>query len=602
MSLNHFVDVDAKNKFGDLKNLRNESDVEQFFVIALLKELGFTPDYIETKKTILEEPIGKGSKRKNYRPDYIAFLDLEHNKPVLLIDAKSPNELAEEGLSDSQLYVSILRRKMDKPKPEQYCIGTNGVKLVAKHYDSNKTEHDLSFNDFVDGNAKYESLKTKLSRHLLRANSKGHIELFEFRKPEKQDVISLFKACHKLIWKAEKRNPSSAFYEFTKLMFIKLNEDKKLRKNAELKKKIEAKEQLPKDDIIFCCHWIEREEKTDPNPMDSILFKNLREQLESEIVEKKKKRIFDKNEKLDLDPTTTKEVVKLLEHFDLYGIDDDLNGRLFETFLTATMRGRELGQFFTPRSVVEFMSHMADLQANRNCIERVLDACCGTAGFLIEAMAIMRDKIKTDPSLNGSERELFIKELTNECLYGIDAGKSPPIARIARINMYLHGDGGSRIYFADSLDKDLKIEEGIDEELKRDRTELNKILLESKLKFNTVLTNPPFAMTYERKKPNDRRILEKYVLAYDKKEETKVLRASLRSNVMFLERYWELMKPHGKLITIVDESLLNTSANKPFRDFIKEKFVVRAIISLPKNTFVNTGSSAKSSILYLGGF
>jgi len=599
MGLNSYIAPDAKNKFCSLKNLGNESDVEQFFIIELLKDLGFTQDYISTKQAIPEEPIGKGRKRKNYRPDYIVYLDKAHMKPVLLIDAKSPSELAEEGLSDSQLYVSVLRRKMDAPKPDQYCIGTNGIKLITKHYDSDKIEHELMFSDFVDGNIKYESFKTNLSRQSLIAYSKKQIELFEFKKPEKQDVISLFKACHKLIWKTEKRSPSSAFYEFTKLMFIKLNEDKKLRKNEELKKKIEAGEPLPKDEIVFSVHWVEREQRTDPNPMDSILFKNLRDQLESEIAERKKKRIFDSNEKLDLEPTTIKEVVKLLEHYDMYGIDEDLNGRLFETFLTATMRGRELGQFFTPRSVVEFMTKIADLQANRNYIDRVMDACCGTAGFLIEAMTIMRDKIKTDISLDGSEKNRLIKELTNECLYGIDAGKSPPVARIARINMFLHGDGGSRIYFADSLDKDLVIEEGIDEELRRDRLELRRNLLDDNLKFDVVLTNPPFAMTYEKKKPNERRIFEKYVLAHKESKGARILRASLRSNVMFLERYWELLKPHGKFLTIVDESLLNTSASRPFRDFIKEKFIIRAVISLPKNTFVNAGSSAKSSVLYL---
>lgn len=41
--------------------------------------------------------------------------------------------------------------------------------------------------------------------------------------------------------------------------------------------------------------------------------------------------------------------------------------------------------------------------------------------------------------------------MANHCIYGIDAGRDPAIARIARINMYLHGDGGSRVYMADSL-------------------------------------------------------------------------------------------------------------------------------------------------------
>jgi len=38
--------------------------------------------------------------------------------------------------------------------------------------------------------------------------------------------------------------------------------------------------------------------------------------------------------------------------------------------------------------------------------------------------------------------------------------------------MYLHGDGGSRIYSADALDKDLLSPEGQDGELTDDQTEL----------------------------------------------------------------------------------------------------------------------------------
>lgn len=209
--------------------------------------------------------------------------------------------------------------------------------------------------------------------------------LFEFKKPGRGALQSIFETCHKLIWKTEKRSPSSAFYEFTKLMFIKLNEDRKLKQNPDFKKAIETSGKISRDSVVFGLHWIKREEKTDANPVNTILFKNLRKDLESEITEKKKKRIFETDEQIDLEPSTIKEVVKLLEHYDLISIDEDLNGRLFETFLNATMRGRELGQYFTPRTVVKFMTNMADLQANEQHTDKVLDGCCGTGGLRARA-------------------------------------------------------------------------------------------------------------------------------------------------------------------------------------------------------------------------
>ena len=38
----------------------------------------------------------------------------------------------------------------------------------------------------------------------------------------------------------------------------------------------------------------------------------------------------------------------------------------------------------------------------------------------------------------------------------------PALARIARMNMFLHGDGGSKIFQLDSLDKNITVEEDAD--------------------------------------------------------------------------------------------------------------------------------------------
>jgi type I restriction enzyme M protein len=602
MTLNHYATPDKTNMFCKLKNLRNEADVEQFFIIKLLKALGFDDDFIETKKTIPEESLGKGKKKHRYHPDYLVYLDRRHEKPVLVIDAKNPHQNAEEGLSDAQLYVSIIRRRLKAPKPEQYCVGTNGLRLVVKHYDSDDTLHDLTFDDFQVDHPKYIALEDSISlEKLKRPQAMTQQELFEFKKPPKDEIIGIFRACHNLIWKAEKSGPAAAFYEFAKLMFIKLSLDKKLRSDDASRKRIENGEPLLGDDIVFSSHWVKHEERTDSNPVNTTLFKNLRDELDTKIRAGEKKRIFAPNEQIDLKPSTIKRVVELLEHYDLYGVDEDLNGRLFETFLNATMRGKALGQFFTPRPVVEFMTSLAGLRVAKDQIDRVLDACCGTGGFLIAAMAEMSDRVNKNESLTSEEKKAMLKELRDNCLFGIDVGKDPPIARIARINMYLHGDGGSRIYVLDSLDKYMTIEKGLDKELERDISELKTELIKRQLKFHVVLTNPPFAMRYSVKDRDQKSILKQYDLAYDPigKDKTKKLRTSLRSSVMFIERYWELLQPHGKLLTIMDESVLNTKSNEVFRDYIKEKFIIRAVVSLPQNTFVNAESGVKTSVLYL---
>ena len=124
--------------------------------------------------------------------------------------------------------------------------------------------------------------------------------------------------------------------EFVKLMFVKMWADRELREDDKTKIILEQADvvKLPKASVSFSTHWIESSKSK--NPVNDILFKQLRDKIERDIAFRKKKRIFEKNEEIDMRPDTIKSVVRRLEHYDLFGIDEDLNGRLFETFLSAT--------------------------------------------------------------------------------------------------------------------------------------------------------------------------------------------------------------------------------------------------------------------------
>jgi type I restriction enzyme M protein len=162
--------------------------------------------------------------------------------------------------------------------------------------------------------------------------------------------------------------------------------------------------------------------------------------------------------------------------------------------------------------------------------------------------------------------------------------------------MYLHGDGGSKIFFTDALDRHILIEETLPPELKTEREELSTLLINNKMKFDVAITNPPFSMPYKKNEDDQRKILEQYGLAFKKdKKGTRKLKSSLKSNVMFIQRYHDLLNPGGKLITVIDESVLNTDTDKDCRDFIYENFLVRAIISLPRMTFFRAGANVKTS-------
>lgn len=580
--------VNGKNKFCKLSVLRNESDVEQFFLIKLLEDLGYKDTNILTKHSIPSYTTGKGKKRKSHIPDYLIQIG---KIPALIVEAKHPEKKISELRHEAQDYATIINRGFIGKNPLKYCLISNGIKTELLNHDEQKPIASLDFNDFNDSNKKYLELKKVISIKSIRDMEISKEDYFEFRTPEISELKGIFKICHDLIRRKQKIGPKKAFYEFTKLLFIKMYEDKRIQDL------IDSGKEVSKDDFIFSIHYIKKMERTNRNPINSV-FKDYRDDFEKKVISGEKKRIFQKEEELSLNSSTISSVVEMIENYNLRSVEDDINGKVFETFLESSVRGKELGQFFTPRGVVKFIVKLADLKIKKDKEtgeyepESILDGSCGTGGFLIFALSDLFNKIPK----NDSMPEKTKKKIKEESLYGIDASEDD-IVPITRMNMYLHGDGGSHIFMADTLDKEGLIEEGISSELKGEREELKKLLKEKK--FDCVLTNPPFSMKYESKKEDEKRILEQYEIA---KSEGK-LRGSLKSNIMFLERYWEILEDGGKLITVIDESVLNTEGQgksmQKFREWLREKYIVRAVISLPKNTFVNQDAGVKTSVIYL---
>lgn len=575
-----------KNKFCEKSVLRNESDVEQFFVARLLKDLGYKDINILTKHAIPAYVIGKGQKRQSHIPDYQVRVG---KTPVVIIEAKHPDEPIDKYITEAQDYATVVNRGFIGKNPIRYVLATNGIKTKLAKVDENKVLLDLNFEDFTNGNEKYKKLQEYIS---LEASKKSPAitkeEVFEFRTPDLAELKGVFKQAHDLIRRKQKIGPKKAFYEFTKLLFVKMNEDKKIED------KFDAKEAVSIDDFNFSIHKIE---KTNESWINT-LFQQYRDDLESLVAKGEKKRIFQKDEKINLSPSTIKAIVEMIESFNLRSVEDDINGKVFETFLEAAVRGKELGQFFTPRSVVKFMVRMAELRITRDKEtgdyepDSVLDGSCGTGGFLIFALSDLFYKIPE----SHSNKEALKKKIREDSLFGIDASEDD-IVPITRMNMYLHGDGGSHIFLADTLDKELLVEKGLERERQDEMKELKELL--AKKKFDVVLTNPPFSMKYEQSTPDEKRILEQYKIS----SLGGSLVSSLKSNLMFLERYHDLLKPGGKLLTVIDESVLNTEGQgksmQKFREWLRNQFIIRAVVSLPHNTFVNADAGVKTSVLYL---
>jgi type I restriction enzyme M protein len=113
----------------------------------------------------------------------------------------------------------------------------------------------------------------------------------------------------------------------------------------------------------------------------------------------------------------------IIKYFNDYEIDKDYLGDAFEYLMSQMMAGdRSLGEFYTPRHIIETLVKMVNPQAGEN----VYDPFCGTGGILVECL-----KHNKGVTVHG-------KEITSN-------------ARIAKINIDLHGGDSSNIIKCDSL-------------------------------------------------------------------------------------------------------------------------------------------------------
>ena len=492
------------------------------------------------------------------------------------MEAKDPSINILDAWGQTASYALSYNRdkKLDSQKIKWLLI-SNGHFTGLFPHDSETPIVTLQLSDFASGTPPYVTLRTYIKYGAIENKTKTKIP-FESLTPKK--LNDLFAESHNLVWKKEKLAPADAFFEFCKFIFIKIQEDKK-------------REALPADtesyEIPLTEAWLKAQSNTSSHPVRDILFKNLHTELEDAIINRNKKRIFEKDETLKLSASTCYELIKKFQSVNLSSIDEDLNGRMFEVFLAASIRGKDLGQFFTPRSVVDFMTRIALRNVDIKKPPKVLDACCGTAGFLIEVMAYLTGRLRNDTRLTSDERKVIHKQICEECLYGIEANER--VARIARINMYLHGDGGSHIFHGDGLDINPLETKDMTSEKKEEVSEFK-----TKIKNNTfdlILSNPPFSMNYSSSNEDEKRILKQHELT--KKSST------AKSSVLFLNRYYELLKDDGELLIVLDDTVINGKTFEEIRKWIIDKFIILGVHSLPFNAFFKAKANIKTSIIHL---
>ena len=361
---------------------------------------------------------------------------------------------------------------------------------------------------------------------------------------ERSDLIRVLEKCHDTLWQGGKFVPTQAFDELAKILFIKIRDEKKARRDGE-----------PYDFQI----------KTHETPESvanriNVLYQGAKAQ-DPEVF----------TENIEIDESRLFSLVNHLQGISLNQTDLDVKGVAFERFVGNYFKG-DMGQYFTPREVVEFMVDMVTPH-HENLI---LDPACGSGGFLLHAMDYIRKQASDYYEADSREHYLHWHDFAEKRLFGIEVNDS--IARVAKMNMIIHDDGHSNVISNDAL-------VGFDV-LYNQHREFEED------KFDVILTNPPFGA-----------FIKQSELPYLKNYELGKGNASQKTEILFLERCFDFLKwETGKLAIILPDGILTNSSLQYVRDYIERHFQILAVVSLPQIAFSHYGAGVKTSILFLRKF
>ena len=235
------------------------------------------------------------------------------------------------------------------------------------------------------------------------------------------------------------------------------------------------------------------------------------------------------------------------------------------------------GRHFTPREIIELMTHLVYLPVKDKIQQGtflVYDPCAGSGAML------------TQSKLFATNPEGEIKSTATFHLYGQE--NTGEMYAVCKSDMLLKGEDPDKIKFGSTLS-----EYGFDPDLK----------------FNFILTNPPYGTTWKQDQENLNVGTEKKISIVDQrfnlpiknfKGEPEVTCLTSRSNdgqLMFMLHMLSKMKDTkdggSRIASVHNGSALFTgdagSGESGIRQYIIENDLLECIVQLPNDIFYNTG-------------
>ena len=511
----HYIAPDKKDRFTD-----PEEKVRARYYVELIERYQYPESHIDLEVTVPRRTPSDSA-------DIVIFRDDAKMNPYIVVECKK------DGISEAEFNQAI----------EQAFGNCNSL---SGHYAAVVAGNTRRFFD-VKEHPSRERVENIVADVPVRY---GQVEEWRYKKGdpnwdlqvvERDELIRALEKCHDTLWQGGRLEPTTAFNELSKILFVKIRDEKKAREDGE-----------PYD---FQLKTHERP-KSVANRIKG-LYQEARD-LDPDVF----------TEDIRVDEGRLFSVVNHLQGINLNQTDLDVKGIAFERFLGSYFKG-DMGQFFTPRKVVEFMVKIVELH-HENLI---LDPACGSGGFLLHAMDHIHAQASKFYPEDPRKHYIHWHDFAEKRLFGIEVNDS--IARVAKMNMIIHDDGHSNVIGSDAL-------ENFDT-LDRRRGRFQKE------RFDVILTNPPFGAVV---KKEESPYLDSYELGKGN--------ASQKTEILFLERCFDFLKwETGKLAIILPDGILTNSSLQYVRDYIEGHFRILAIVSLPQIAFSHYGAGVKTSILFM---
>ena len=583
--------------------LKPEEEVRQRYVCRLVDSYGYGIKQMGEEVKVTNSQRGQGAARA----DIVIWRNEEDKRKgknaLIVVECKAEN---------------VTIRQADYFQGYNYAAWAG-----AKFFVTTNLKETRIFKVVEDAMPKkLEEIADIPSADMVNDDKKIKAMLLQTKAFTRDEFSRLLFKCHNIIRNNDKLSPEAAFDEISKILFIKIRYE---RTNSGTQ--IFSKEEFLKQKKMYDA--VKSKESPD---YYQFLFNKTKEDFA-------KDHLFDENETIKIRENSFEQIVKELQVYNLSTTSDDVKGIAFEQFLGRTFRG-ELGQFFTPRTIVDFMVSVLDPQEG----EYVCDPCCGSGGFLIRAFEYVREHIENEVEVRKEDvkKSLFtddysklpkkeqekndqkvidafskmnyeldinnpmgrLRSLSFDCIYGTDA--NPRMARTAKMNMIMHGDGHGGVHHHDGLLNVNGIWEG---------------------RFDVILTNPPFGARIDKElkiTEADRFTDIEKIKAYEKRYGKENYDNALKqvndhinqpildlfqigkfnglTEVLFIERCLNLLKPGGRMGIVLPEGVLNNTNLQKVRDFVESKAKILLIVSIPQDVFMAAGATVKPSLLFFKKF